>query len=254
MRIIALVFTLFGFYALDSQEMSGSSMEIYHEYRMKNSEPHYSLSKINRLISKLTPTYPSKDETQAENEKNYYLALSEKDFDKLSEKEKFTYIMINPEYRSQDYFDEIILSDEDKKIFGDLPPTINGATWSDRQRDFLKTNRNMVISLIKEYAVKDLHIGLNYKKALEEIKAKEAIPFLVDFYTTKDKKDKDILTLLLILVREGSYYPFVRSNIYRDLYGDKSITNPYIEYSPTNEDYVIKTATNYYSRSPKKRR
>ncbi len=264
MRKIFILFTLFCFYSLFSQETS-DTIEVnsvvpvvenqgYHEYRMMNSVPGYNLPKIKKMISKLSRTPVNE---KSGNTMEYYEALPDKDFDKLTEKEKFTYIMIHPERISQSQTgiqETVIVSDEDKKIFGYLPAVTDGTSWSDRQKDFLKKNSKTVLASIKESALKDSHIGLNYKRTLLEINSIEAIPFLIDFYTNKDKKDKDILTLLLNLVKNTRYHPFVRSNIYRDLYAGKSEDETsYIEYSPINEEYIIKTASNLYAQSFKKR-
>ncbi|MDR1877921.1 MAG: hypothetical protein LBQ84_09910 [Flavobacteriaceae bacterium] len=250
-KLFVLVF--FSSYFLFAQDIDSIGTlpsvesQAYHEYRLKNSIPFYNLSKIQNMVSKLEPV-PVDPEMAAEGDiVDYYVSLSDKDFNKLSDKEKFTYTMIHPEYMSQVCADEMTILDEDKKIFGYLCPTFDESSWSERQRSFLNSNRKVVINLIKEISLKDQHIGLNCKMALEEINATEIIPFLVDFYNTKGKKDRDILTLLLTLVKNNKYYPFTRSNVYRELYGDdKSYYDSYIEYTELNEEYIIKSAKNFY--------
>ncbi|MDR2121953.1 MAG: hypothetical protein LBP34_02405 [Flavobacteriaceae bacterium] len=227
----------------------------YHEYRIGNSIPPYALSKIKNKMLKLDKGLIGEEVKRIEDNGEYYFPLSEKDFSKLSVKEKFAYTMIYPENKPLTEVKEEVILDEDKKIFGNLVPVFTENGWSERQRNFLGENRKEVIGLIKESALKDRRLGLNYKIALKEMNAVETIPFLVDFYTTKDKKDRDILTLLILLMNDNKYYPFTRSNVYHALYGNdkQSLHESSIEYSKMNEEYIVKTANNFYVQHPKRR-
>ncbi len=49
----------------------------------------------------------------------------------------------------------------------------------------------------------------------------EMIPFPISTYNT-DRKDHDILTLLMLLMQQNKYPVFVASASYAKLYGDKA--------------------------------
>ena len=220
-----------------------------YNHRTENSKPSYSLVKIEKLIAKSRMKNNLDEVEETPNEEIY---LSEKDFNKLSVKEKFTYTMVYPEIKSSNFILDSLNFNLENKIFGMLPLTANYPKWSLRQQKFLKENRKIVQELIQETSVKNQKMGLNFKKALIEINAIESIPFIIDFYKSTDKNDKDLLTVLMLLVKKSNYYPFVRSNIYRKLYNDTiSYQKSNIEYSEANEEYILKTAKNFYLQSPK---
>ncbi|WP_128331332.1 hypothetical protein [Apibacter sp. HY039] len=221
----------------------------YQDSRLKEAVPSYALSKVEKLISKLKQS----SESLNQDTKNDISKLSDKDFEKLSVKEKFTYTMLYPESVSKNNLNIPAISDEENKIFGYLPDFKSNKKWSDRQISFLTSNKKEVIALIKESCLKDKFIGLNYKKALVKVKAIEAIPFLIDFYKYKDSKDKDILTALSLIVKDGRYFHYIRANIYKDLYGndDKPVEESYIDDTASNEEYILKTASNFYIQYPK---
>jgi hypothetical protein len=109
---------------------------------------------------------------------------------------------------------------EEKKIFGFLPDFFREANWSERQEKFLKDNRDSVMVLIKESTIRSKRMGVNYKRTIHQINGVEMIPFLVKFYNEK-KKDGDILTLMLLLMKENNYGPFVSSATYKKLYSEE---------------------------------
>ncbi|MDR1877920.1 MAG: hypothetical protein LBQ84_09905 [Flavobacteriaceae bacterium] len=263
MKKFVVIFSLFlsGFCWLSGQEevknfyLSKSDKEshVYHEYRLKPTVPSYGLTKIQAMISKINIDADFKDEDDEEGHVDYfsegYWALSDKEFNKLSPREKFTYVMIHPEVNTQNCDIQLNIEEEHKKIFANLPNGYDEVFWSNRQVNFLKKNRDLVVELIKESALESKRVGFNYKMALEEINAVEMVPFLIEFYS-KSKKDKDILTLLMLLMKNNKYAPFLRSTIYRELYDEEGEWDSFyrrnISYNKSNEDQIIDKAKEFY--------
>src|SRR5690606_39473633 len=117
--------------------------------------------------------------------------------------------------------------DEQKKIFSHLMSWMDENQWSDRQIDFLRENRDSVMSIIKESTLRSGRMGVNYKDAVETINGWEMIPFIIDYYKS-NPKDKDALTLLLLLMKKGEYVEFIQSSSYRQLYGSDYNYESYI--------------------------
>ena len=71
------------------------------------------------------------------------------------------------------------------------------------------------------------------------------IPFIIDYYKS-NSKDKDALTLLLLLMKKGEYVEFIQSSSYRQLYGSDYNYESYIRFNTANQDLVINRAMGYY--------
>ncbi len=207
--------------------------QAYHKYRQHLSYPPFSLDKINLIIRK---------QVVSDSEDN--LVLKDKAYASLSLKEKFTYNMLHGESYSQNCDAMPPIQDEQKKIFGYLPDMFNEFTWSERQEKFLTDNKESVIALIKECASKSNRIGINLKQAILVMNAKETIPFLIKVYTSQHK-DHDILSLLMLLMKENNYEPFVASTSYKKLYGEESNYMDYLTYNKANEELILKRATDF---------
>ena len=212
--------------------------EAYHNYRMYESTPPYGLSKVKKLISQI-----KERETESG---DFEVALDNKTFKALSLREKFTYTMIHAESFSQVCDAYPPAQEEQTKIFGYLPDFLEEQNWSERQIKFLKDNRDSVMALIKESSTRSKRMGVNYKRAILEINGVEMIRFLVKFYNEK-KKDGDVLTLMLILMKENNYEPFLSSTTYKKLYGEEYNFTAFIVYNKANEELIIKRATEFYN-------
>lgn len=237
--LCAALIISFSLLAQDDTEWKEASKEsqAYHKYRQHLSYPSYSLDKINLIIKKQVVT---------DSEDN--LVLKDKAYASLSLKEKFTYTMLHGESYSQNCDAMPPIQDEQKKIFGYLPDAFNEFAWSERQEKFLNDNKDSVILLIKECASKSKRIGINFKQAILTINAKEMISFLIKTYNAQ-RKDHDILSLLMLLMKENKYEPFLASASYKKLYGDDSNYMDYLTYNKANEDLIIKRATDFVNGS-----
>ena len=232
-----LLFSIAAFSQDDEPEWKepGKESQAYHEYRLRFTTPPYGLAKVQALIKKIK--FDEENETEA---------LDSKSYASLSLREKFTYAMIHGESYSQNCDAMPPIQEEQKKIFAYVPDVFGEYAWSERQTKFLKDNRDSIIMLIKESVTRAKRVGVNYKNAILEINAWEMIPFLVQQYNAT-KKDKDILTLLMQLMRDNNYEPFVKSASFRKLYGDDANYLSCLDYNSANEQLIIKRATDFYN-------
>lgn len=209
------------------------------EMRSKMTIPPYGLTKVKALIAKIIPEEDNETTDASIN------AIPATDFSRLSLREKFTYTMIHAELYAQNCAIPEYQTQVDKKIFGTLLDGFNETSWSQRQIDFLNENRDSVMKLIQESVLRSKRMGVNYKHALVEINAWEMITFIID-YAKKTPKDKDALTLLMLLMKRGEYQEFTTSTSFKKLYGDNSNYYAYLNYNKENEALIFKRALNYY--------
>lgn len=217
----------------EAYKPASAESEAYHQFRLKETVPPYGLAKVKKLIAG----------AQEDGEKQW---IKQKDYKSLTLREKFTYHMIFGEAYSQNCDVMPTIQDEDKKIMGELPDILGETSWSDEQVQFFNDNRDSVIALIKESAGRSGRIGANYKQAIVEMGAMEIVPFLIEFYK-RDHKDRDILTVLLLLMKRAKYEPFVKSVTYEKLYGPNSTYLSYIQYNQANEDLIIQRIMNMFN-------
>jgi len=215
----------------------------YREYRQRTTVPPYGLEKIKSLVTTIK-------DVPGDNDDEGIRALPETVFQSLSLREKFTYTMIHPETYAQNCDINMIHPNEHKEIFGYLVSEGDEETWSRRQLDFLRTNRDSVMALIKESSGRSKRMGVNYKNAIVEMNGWELIPYLIDFYRT-DKKDKDLLTVCLLLMKRGKFAPFLNSVSFKKLYGMDGNHETALDYHKANEDLIITRAMAYYKEQKK---
>lgn len=236
MKLYLSVVVLFCSLHVFAQEGPSDESLAYHEYRSKMSVPPYELAKIKKLVAGLKTVYEENDEGHQKMSDNMY--------NSLSLREKFTYHMIHAEDFSQNC-DVFIVENEHKKIFGHLPDIFGDSNWSDRQYNFFKENRDSVMALIKESVLRSKRMGANYKHAIVELNGWEMIPFLISTYNT-DKKDRDILTVLMLLMQQNKYPVFLSSASYAKLYGERAAYDGHLELNKPNEDLIMQRADNFY--------
>lgn len=221
---------------------ASAASQAYHASRFKNTTPPYGLAKVKALIAGIKSKGGDGD--------IYFNVLSPKSYQSLSLQEKFTYHMIHAEVSSQNCDVPTPILEEDLKIFGSLPDAFDEANWSERQLNFLISNRDAVLSLISESVNRSKKVGLNYKIAIEYVNGWEVIPLLISTYKI-DHKDHDILTVLIQLMKKNDYQPFMTSATYVKLYGSKSTYTSFINYNQANEDLIINRAEAFYNERKK---
>ncbi|MBS0027536.1 hypothetical protein ACTJJ0_20020 [Chitinophaga sp. 22321] len=211
----------------------------YQEYREKITRPPYGLEKVSLLIKKI------KDDDESS-------TLPQKDYLSLSLREKFTYHMIHAESYSQNCDAMPPVPESEKKIFAQLPDPFGEYSWSERQMNYFKAHRDTMVALMTESIGRSNRVGVNYKKAIVEINGKEMIPLLINTYN-RDHKDKDILTLLMILMKNNEYTPFLTSASYKKLFSDAETSyRAFLNFNTANEELIIQRATTFYNGLPKK--
>jgi hypothetical protein len=220
-------------------QMDDKKSWAYHAYREEMTEPQYGLAKIKALIKKV----------RAQGDFKY--AAPKKDFDALTFEEKFTYTMLHGELWMQICAGSFPVKGEEQTIFSQIPNRFpNDELWSDGQRAFLKKNRDKVVPLIRTTMMKKTRAGLNVKQAILETNATELIPELIQIYKHSNK-DHDILTVLMNLMKEAKYKPFISSDLYQSLYGKKESHYEGVKISQARVQFVLGSAQSFYmSKNP----
>lgn len=206
--------------------------------------PPFGLDKIKALIAKIK-------DVENEDGASGTSALDKKTYASLSFNEKFTYHLIHPESYSQNCDIPPQHPKAAERIYGTLPNFFSEESWSDRQINFFKDNRDSVTALFKSLIEKKPSVGGNIKEAIVEMNGTELIPTLISFYN-KEKKDHFILTVLLLLMKNNNYPEFVNSTGYKKLYREPKTEVDYkvafyLVYNKANEDLIIQRATNFYN-------
>jgi hypothetical protein len=205
----------------------------YRAYRQQISLPTYHFAKISAMSKKI----------KADKEDNH--RLSEARFAALTLEEKFTYTMIHGEDATQNCDAPMGIVAEEKKIFGYIPSAFGDeVTWSDRQREFLTKNREKVVPLIKATLRLRQRAGVNLKNAILETNAVELIPDLIAIYNLKHK-DHDILTVLMLLMKEGKYSEFETSQSFTKLYGPNANYKAFLEANKANQKLIMERAMSF---------
>ena len=236
-----------------SNKKANQQSREYNVYRNYMSEPPYSLAKIKKLVAglKLAEVGPGED---GDNVKK----PTDKEYQALSLREKFTYHMIHAEsyYQICDVSKTPDIAGIEKKIFGHLPEVWDaegetGNNWGERQKRFFKSNKDSVIKFILEDVTRTNRVGLNYKEVIVNINATSMIPFLVDFYK-KERKDHEILTVLMLLMENNKDPEFLASISHKKLYAkgndyDNDYYTRFLVLNSANEDLIMQRAMNFYN-------
>ncbi|RYG68546.1 hypothetical protein EON80_11440 [bacterium] len=208
----------------------------YRDYRLVATEPSFGLAKVKAIIKAIKPKEQGDGELNATT-----------DWAKMSTAEKFTYCMLHGEVSTQVCDVPPWVVGEENKIFGSLSASFSEQSWSDRQRAFLKAERREVVRLMRSTMSRSRRVGVNLKEAIAQLGLYELIPDLATAYR-RDRKDHDILTVMLILMKDGKDIPFSKTITYRKLYGPDADFTSYIVSNRANQDLVLQRAKAYYQR------
>ncbi len=234
LSILLVIATIGSVHAQEEMPKTSSASKQYRLYREAISMPNHSLAKVKALIKQIKP------------DKEENTRLSDKVYGSLTVEERFTYTMIHGEDSSQNCDAMMPVVDEEKKIFRYRPDAFGGdSLWSDRQRQFLSNNRMKVIELLRATMKLRERAGANIKDAVIELNANELIPDLIAVYKIK-RKDHDILTVLMELMKEGQYPEFIHSASYTKLFGDDANYKAYLDANMANQQLVIDRAMGFY--------
>lgn len=217
-----------------NQIKTSAASKRYAAYRQVETDPPYALSKVKAMVKKI------KEDSEMNRR------LPDAAFNAMSFDEKFTYCMIHGEDFSQNCAEMMPIVDEEKKIFGYFPGAFNDeAMWSERQTKFMHDNRARVIAMIRSTMNAKHRVGTNLKSAICELNAVELIPDLITIFN-RDHKDLDILTVLMILMKEGKYQPFLDSATFKKLYGPDATGDNFIMANSANRKLTIDRAMAFY--------
>lgn len=206
----------------------------YHDARFRVTEPTYGLAKVKGLVKGIKPD-------GEDNER-----LSQAAYDHLTTPEKFTYAMLHGEDMSQNCDAMPWIVDEEKKLFAYPPPIFGGdAAWSKRQMAFLTGHRTEVVRLLRSTMRAKGQVGANLKATIITLRANELIPDLLAVYN-RDHYDGDILSVLMILMNDGKYEPFLKSETHRKLFGPDANYGSYILANEANRKLMAERAMAFY--------
>ena len=237
--LLPLSLAVAGFAQEPEAPQPSASSQKYSLYRRQLTLPVHSVSKVLAMIKTI----------KRNEEENRPLAPEK--FNALTIRERFAYVMLHGEDFAQncDAMPQII--DEDKKIFATFPsPFANDLIWSDQQRGFLTTYRSKVTSLLKESIQARKRVGLNFKQAILELRATSLLPELTTIYK-RDRRDHDILSLVMLLMVEGKYQPFLQTSLYKTLYGAESNYQSHVALNKANSEKILNLGMAFYRDSKK---
>jgi hypothetical protein len=201
----------------------------YHAQRLKVSEPRFGLAKVEKLIGQL-----------------YGPGVSDAVWRSLPVDEKFTYTMIHGEVFAQNCAGMPIFAGEEHLIFAYPPNMIDfGQPWSERQTAFLHAHRAAVIGYLRDTIQRSGWIGVNVKQAIIELNAKELIPDILKVYV-RDRKDLDILSTCLVLMKNAGYSGLTKSPIYLPLYGKDAGYQARVSANAVNRDLAEHLAMAFF--------
>lgn len=218
--------------AQDEFPKPSKESEAYHNFRVALTEPSYGLAKVKRLISAAKPN--------GEDDRT----IPTRAWDALSVAEKFTFSCLHAETFSQNCDAMPPVMDEHKKIFGWPESPFVESSWSERQVKFFANNRAACLRLLEDTVRSKKRMGCNLKLVAYQIHAKELFPFFISTYQ-KDRKDRDILSLMMVMMNEDNFVPFQDWEAYPKLYGTNAYYGSYIQFVPANESAILRFAADY---------
>jgi hypothetical protein len=225
---------LAGMVAAQNVPKVSKASEAYRTYRGQNTYPKFHLEKIKKLIK--TVKVPEGGRA----------VLSDAKFKALSLEEKFTYCLFHAEDETQNCDVMLPVVDEEKKIFAYFPgPFHDEYIWSPRQKNFFEANREQVIGLLSKNIRQMGRVGANFKGLIITMQLVQLIPDLVRVYKI-DRKDHDILTLLMMLMAEAKYEPFLESASFKKLFSESAQYGNFLVANKENQDLIMSRAMALY--------
>jgi len=205
----------------------------FFSFEHRDAVPPYGLDKVSKLI------YEIKGDQYSGT------SLDEKTYQSLLLREQFTYHMIHPEQFAQICSMDLSRADRQKAIFAQLPLIFQGFKWSERQWKFFSTNRDSVIAWMDECIRQENKVGLNFKRAIVYLNASKMTPLLIRTYTL-GPKDNNLLTVLMLLLKQSKYPPFLASPLYKKLYeAEDASYHSAVDFSFDNELLILSCATDF---------
>lgn len=220
--------------------MGGAVSQKYRVYRETPSKPVFGLSKIEALIKKHKLNVDGDDSK-----------LPDSVYKSLTTSERFTYHMLHGEAYAQNCDAMPVYADEEKRIWGFPPSAFNNErAWSEEQLKTIKANRKAFLPLVVKTMNTRQKLGCNLKQVIIDLNAVELIPDLCAFYKKK-RYDHDILSVLMILMKEGKYEPFLKSQSFKKLYSEEASYQAFLVANRENQDLIMSRANDFYKQTRK---
>lgn len=219
-----------------AQDMSDAEIQAslrFQKLRERQTLPLTGVAKVRALVAKIKPG----DEGDR--------ALSAKAYNALSVSERFAYVALFPESFSQICDAMMPVPHPEKKLFSHIPsPFTEEYSWSERQMNFLVNQRPAVVKMLRETMKARGHCGANLKGMVWQINGKELIPDLAALYRV-NRTDRDLLTLMMLMMNDAKYMPFMGSKLCEDLYGGDKYWGIAIDWKPQYEAEILGLALRF---------
>lgn len=209
----------------------------YRAYRLETTEPPYGLKKVKALVKGIKPVKGGEDDMGD--------VRATAAWQRMTTEERFTYCMLHGEDPSQNCNAMPWLVDEEHKVSAYPAGFFGDEVWSKRQLAFLRSHRSDVVRLLRGTIRARGRVGANLKDTITYLNTNELIPDLIWAYR-RDRKDQDILTVLMLLMREGKYAPFLSSTTYKKLYGENANAESFVAASEANQKLMFERAMGFY--------
>ncbi len=209
----------------------------YHAYRFETTQPPYGLAKVKAIIKGIKPKKGGVDDMGD--------VRATAAWGRMTTEERFTYCMLHGEDPSQNCNAMPWLVDEERKVFAYPAGFFGDEVWSERQMAFLRSRRSDVVRLLRGTIRARGRVGANLKDTIAYLNTNELIPDLIWAYN-RDRKDQDILTVLMLLMREGKYAPFMASPTYKKLYGEGAMSDSFVVANEANRKLMFERAMAFY--------
>jgi hypothetical protein len=197
----------------------------------------YRSAKIDKMVLANKGTKkPKEDEMDWEMNFDF---LTEKEFNQLNIKEHLYYAFCFPEMSTQICAMYMPDKNKDKKIQLFLPFPEDVRVLSERQSNKLKENKDSVVVYLNQCIDNAKTLDTEFKSNLTEVDAYLCIPNLIARYKKASKKDNELLTTLVMLMRNSDYAPLTESAMIQKAY-ESSTHEGQIPSIPANEENIKK--------------
>ncbi|MCB0429741.1 MAG: hypothetical protein H6585_07695 [Flavobacteriales bacterium] len=191
--------------------------------------------KVNRLASGRNQSYVDNN-----------FMLTDADFQSLNAKDLLLYAMNHPEERVNMNMKISPPDNWPTLTFAYIAPTMQGRRISKRQMDALEAKRDSVVQFLKNCMPYFPVLTKSYKELVISLHATECIPELLYKANRPYYYDTYVVTVIMNLMVDARYKPFIQSDVYKKLYGKELNYSSFIESDKKTIDFILQTAAAFY--------
>jgi hypothetical protein len=164
-------------------------------------------------------------------------------------KDQFVFAVNHPEsyYQSCSFILISSITKANKEIHSNFPSAMEGTVISERQLNLLIEKRDSSIIYINECFLTQNYIGNPIKKMILNLNGVECIPNIIRLVQTPDCFDTYNLTLLMKLMLNNKYEPFLQSELYKAFYSEDKMWNTNFGLTKKNANLIIELSTGFYN-------